>query len=99
MLKNVALSGVILTRTLSYGSPYLVINYDDLSGSTDSITGGDGTDTLKLSNANAVTLSSAGAAQTAFKAAVTGFETLDITAQTGSTVAVGALGTFNTVDK
>lgn len=62
-----------------------------------SVNGGAGTDILKLSNANAVTLSTAGAVQTAFKAAVTGFETLDITTQTASTVAVGGAGTFTKV--
>jgi S-layer protein len=63
-----------------------------------SVNGGDGTaDILKLSNANAVTLGTAGAVQTAFRAAVTGFETLDITAQTASTVAVGGAGTFTKV--
>jgi S-layer protein len=62
-----------------------------------SISGGDGTDTLKLSNANAVTLSSSGAVLNAFKAAVTGFETLDITAAAASTVKVDATGTYSTV--
>lgn len=62
-----------------------------------SVAGGDGTDILKLSNANAVTLGTAGAVQTAFRAAVTGFETLDITAQTASSVAVGGAGTFTKV--
>lgn len=66
-------------------------------GAGGSISGGDGTDTLRLSNANAVTLSTAGAVQTAFKAAVTGFETLDITTQTGSTVDVTGAGTFSTI--
>ncbi len=67
-------------------------------GAGGSISGGDGTDTLKLSNANAVTLSTAGATQAAFKAAVTGFETLDITTQTASTVDVSKIGTFNQVN-
>jgi S-layer protein len=63
-----------------------------------SINGGDGSaDVLKLSNADAVSLSTAGATQTAFKAAVTGFETLDITTQTGSTVDVSGMGTFTKV--
>jgi S-layer protein len=66
-------------------------------GALGSINGGDGTDTLKLSNANAVTLSTANATQTAFRAAVTGFETLDITEQAGSTIALGGAGTFTTV--
>jgi len=62
-----------------------------------SINGGDGTDELILTNANAVTLSTSGSAQTAFRTAVTGFETLNITAQTGSTVSVNGPGTFSTV--
>lgn len=67
-------------------------------GAGGSINGGNGTDVLKLSNANAVTLSTAGAAQTAFKAAVTGFETLDITTQSNSTVNVSGMGTFSQVN-
>lgn len=66
-------------------------------GTGGSITGGDGTDTLKLANADAVTLSTAGAVQTAFKAAVTGFETLDITTQSASTVDVSGTGTYSKV--
>jgi len=53
-----------------------------------SITGGEGTDTLVLANADAVTLSTAGTTQTAWKAAVSGFETLNIGTQSGSTVNV-----------
>tara|TARA_B100001057_G_scaffold161708_1_gene162372 strand:- start:38096 stop:41077 length:2982 start_codon:yes stop_codon:yes gene_type:complete len=40
-VKNVLLSGVIFTRDLGTGSPYYVINYDDISGSTSSITSGE----------------------------------------------------------
>jgi S-layer protein len=66
-------------------------------GTGGSIAGGNGTDVLRLSNANAVTLSTAGATQTAFKAAVTGFETLDITTQTASTINVTGAGAFSTI--
>ncbi|MFW5501597.1 MULTISPECIES: PEP-utilizing enzyme [unclassified Maridesulfovibrio] len=42
MINNITVSGVIMTRCLEDGSPYYVINYDDESGKTDSITGGTG---------------------------------------------------------
>ena len=42
MISDIAVSGVIMTRNLEDGAPYYVINYDDLSGKTDSITGGVG---------------------------------------------------------
>ena len=37
---NIILSGVIFTADLEYGSPYYIINYDDRTGSTDSVTSG-----------------------------------------------------------
>lgn len=40
MLTNVLASGVVFTRTLANGAPYYVLNYDDVSGSTESITNG-----------------------------------------------------------
>lgn len=40
MIRNVVVTGVIMTRALNDGSPYYVINYDDESGKTDTITGG-----------------------------------------------------------
>jgi phosphohistidine swiveling domain-containing protein len=40
MLSNVIASGVIFTRTLANGAPYYFVNYDDITGSTDSITSG-----------------------------------------------------------
>jgi len=42
MVRNIEVSGVIMTRCLQDGSPYCVINYDDESGKSDSITGGIG---------------------------------------------------------
>ena len=40
MVTDVDCSGVIFTHELNTGAPYFVINYDDLSGSTDSVTSG-----------------------------------------------------------
>lgn len=40
MLANVQASGVIFTRSLAMGAPYYTVNYDDISGSTESITDG-----------------------------------------------------------
>ncbi len=42
MLVGVSLSGVITTHDMERGSPFYVLNYDDESGQTDSITGGTG---------------------------------------------------------
>tara|TARA_B100000212_G_scaffold342100_1_gene327593 strand:- start:10616 stop:13021 length:2406 start_codon:yes stop_codon:yes gene_type:complete len=42
MVTNVSMSGVVFTHVLSTGAPYYVINYDDETGSTDSITLGVG---------------------------------------------------------
>ena len=43
MLTDVRISGVGFTRTLSKGAPYYVVNYDDQTGSTESITSGTST--------------------------------------------------------
>jgi hypothetical protein len=40
MVADVAMAGVVATRTISGGAPYYVINYDDVSGRTDTVTGG-----------------------------------------------------------
>lgn len=44
MIKNVKMSGVIFTLDPNTGGNYFVINYDDLSGKTDSVTSGNGMD-------------------------------------------------------
>jgi hypothetical protein len=42
MLHDVAVSGVIMTHDIQRGAPFYVVEYDDESGRTDSITGGTG---------------------------------------------------------
>jgi hypothetical protein len=42
MLSNLTMSGVLFTKDLETGSDYYVINYDDISGLTDSVTSGKG---------------------------------------------------------
>lgn len=42
MIRDVAVSGVIMTFDLAHGSPYYVINFDDESGRTDGVTAGNG---------------------------------------------------------
>ena len=42
MVQNTTMSGVIFTHDLNTGAPYYVINYDDQSGLTDTVTSGDG---------------------------------------------------------
>lgn len=93
---KVTVGATIKSVNLGAGNDTATVSVTAL-GTGGSINGEDGTDTLKLTNADAVTLSTAGAVQTAFKAAVTGFETLDITTQTASTVDVTGAGTFSKV--
>lgn len=40
MVEHVAMSGVVMTKTLDDGSPYYVLNFDDTSGKTDTVTSG-----------------------------------------------------------
>ena len=40
MINKISMSGVIFTQNLENRSPYYVINYDDTSGSTSSVTSG-----------------------------------------------------------
>jgi adenylylsulfate kinase-like enzyme/phosphohistidine swiveling domain-containing protein len=49
MLSGVRMSGVVFTRHRSSDSPYYVVNYDDETGKTDTVTGGAGGKTLYLS--------------------------------------------------
>ena len=42
MVRDIVVSGVIMTRVLNDGAPYYVINYDDESGRADAVTGGTG---------------------------------------------------------
>ena len=42
MVRSTSMSGVVFTHDLNTGAPYYVINYDDVSGLTNTVTSGDG---------------------------------------------------------
>lgn len=42
LIERPAMSGVVFTHDLNTGAPYYVINYDDVSGLTNTVTSGDG---------------------------------------------------------
>lgn len=42
MVQNVSMSGVVFTYDLNTGAPYYVVNYDSVSGLTNTVTSGDG---------------------------------------------------------
>jgi len=46
--RNILVSGVVFTRSLNHNSPYYVINYDDATGLSDSVTSGSITKTIKI---------------------------------------------------
>lgn len=52
MARDVAISGVAMTRDLDTGGPYYVINYDDYSGRTDTVTAGAISKTVIIHRAN-----------------------------------------------
>ncbi len=47
MIQKTIVSGVIFTREINKGAPYYVINYDDVSGKTDTVTSGKGDNSNK----------------------------------------------------
>jgi hypothetical protein len=57
-VEDVALSGVAMSREISMGGPYFVINYDDFSGRTDTVTGGAESKTMMVLRSRVDTLHS-----------------------------------------
>ncbi|MDY3810950.1 adenylyl-sulfate kinase [Desulfovibrio porci] len=53
MVGEVSMCGVAMTRALEDGSPYYVINYDDVSGRTDTVTSGHGVSKTVLDTSHA----------------------------------------------
>ena len=47
MIQKTIVSGVIFTNEINKGAPYYVINYDDVSGKTDTVTSGKGDNSNK----------------------------------------------------
>jgi len=58
-LRNVALSGVLMSRDLNTGAPYWIINYDDLTGRTDTVTSGIENKAIRILRGNTEYLHSA----------------------------------------
>ena len=47
-ITNVQMSGVVFTKDIETGSHYYVINYDDLSGKTNTVTSGEGINSNRI---------------------------------------------------
>ena len=82
MVNDVAVSGVLTTRDLDTGSPYYVINYDDFSGRTDTVTSGVESKTILVRRSSPDALRSARFRELIACAAeietITGYHELDI---------------------